>query len=107
MAQNNFRTSIPFIIVILRKFSVVIRFRKVKKILYSDALNGLLMLSPSKLKAKGPRFMALLCVGIVSVIWGTTWIISKQAVREIPALEMAGLRQMIGGIVFLVYFNPT
>ncbi len=73
--------------------------------LYSDALNGLLMLSPSKLKAKGPRFMALFCVAIVSVIWGTTWIISKQAVREIPALEMAGIRQLIGGSLFLIYFK--
>ncbi len=63
------------------------------------------MLSPSKLKAKGPKFMAIVCVGIVSVIWGTTWIISKQAVLEIPALEMAGLRQLIGGLLFLIYFK--
>ena len=49
--------------------------------------------------------MALFCVAIVSVIWGTTWIISKQAVREIPALEMAGIRQLIGGSLFLIYFK--
>lgn len=89
----------------MRKFSSLNSFSKVKKILYSDALNGLLLLSPSKLKAKGPRFMALVCVGIVSIIWGTTWIISKQAVLEIPALEMAGLRQLIGGCCYLAYFK--
>ena len=102
---NYFLTTILFNIVILRKFSSVNRLAKVKKMLYSDAFNGLMMLSPSKLKAKGPRFIALLCVGIVSVIWGTTWIISKYAVREIPALEMAGIRQMIGGTLFLLYFK--
>lgn len=50
-------------------------------------------------KAKG--YFALL---ITSVVWGTTWIVSKFGVNEIPALQMAYIRQFIGGIFFLSFF---
>jgi drug/metabolite transporter (DMT)-like permease len=40
---------------------------------------------------------ALFALGVVSIVWGTTWIASKQAVQNMPALQMAGIRQFIGG----------
>jgi drug/metabolite transporter (DMT)-like permease len=50
-------------------------------------------------KAKG--YMAL---AITSIVWGTTWIASKKAVAEIPALQMASIRQLIAGIIFIIFF---
>ena len=43
-------------------------------------------------------------LGITSVIWGTTWVASKIGVAEIPALQMASIRQFLGGICFVLFF---
>jgi drug/metabolite transporter (DMT)-like permease len=50
-------------------------------------------------KAKG--YIAL---GITCIVWGTTWVASKIAVKEMPALQMAGIRQLLGGLSFVVFF---
>jgi drug/metabolite transporter (DMT)-like permease len=47
---------------------------------------------------------ALFALGVVSIVWGTTWVASKQAVQNMPALQMAGMRQFMGGVLFIVYF---
>ena len=50
-------------------------------------------------KAKG--YLALF---ITSVIWGTTWVASKMGVNEIPALQMAYIRQFIAGVSLVGFF---
>jgi drug/metabolite transporter (DMT)-like permease len=40
----------------------------------------------------------------VSIIWGTTWLASKQGVKYIPALQMAGMRQFIAGVCYITFF---
>ena len=50
-------------------------------------------------KAKG--YMALV---VTSIVWGTTWIASKKAVDEMPALQLAAIRQLIAGIMFILFF---
>ncbi|MBD0280060.1 MAG: EamA family transporter, partial [Flavisolibacter sp.] len=35
---------------------------------------------------------------------GTTWIASKEGVRYMPALEMASIRQFLGGLLYVLYF---
>ncbi|NCW88613.1 MAG: drug/metabolite-transporting permease, partial [Chitinophagia bacterium] len=35
-----------------------------------------------------------MAVAAVCVLWGTTWVASKEGVRHIPALQLAGLRQL-------------
>jgi drug/metabolite transporter (DMT)-like permease len=62
------------------------------------------MLTPKNLKKQGPDFLALLALAVICIVWGTTWVVSKQGVKYISALQMAGLRQMIGGSVYLLYF---
>lgn len=42
---------------------------------------------------------------ITSIVWGTTWVASKIAVKEVPAFEMAALRQFAGGICFVLFFT--
>ncbi|MFZ1705468.1 MAG: EamA family transporter [Saprospiraceae bacterium] len=70
----------------------------------SDTLNGILLLSPKKLKEKGSYFMALLALAVVSIVWGTTWVVSKIGVTYVPGLQLASLRQLIAGFAFLGYF---
>ena len=61
-------------------------------------------LYPSFIKNQGTRFKAFLALALVSFFWGTTWIASKQGVKYMPALQLAGIRQLAGGILYLVYF---
>jgi drug/metabolite transporter (DMT)-like permease len=55
----------------------------------------------SKVNAIGLPIIAL-C--FVCFFWGTTWIASKEGVRHMPALQLAGIRQFIGGILYVSYF---
>ncbi|MCF8322058.1 MAG: EamA family transporter [Flavobacterium sp.] len=48
--------------------------------------------------------MPILALCWVSFFWGTTWIASKVAVECMPAFQMAGIRQGIGGILYVGYF---
>ena len=52
-------------------------------------------------KGKARGYLAL-C--ITSIVWGTTWVASKIGVAEIPALQMAYIRQFFGGACFVVFF---
>ncbi len=52
-------------------------------------------------KGKAGGYLAL-C--ITSIVWGTTWVASKIAVTDMPALQMASIRQFFGGSFFVVFF---
>lgn len=54
---------------------------------------------PSKERTKG-----LTAVGIVSILWGTTWMASKIGIKYLPALQLSGLRHIIGGGLYVIYF---
>jgi len=43
-------------------------------------------------------------VGLVSFFWGTTWLASKKGVEQMPALQLAGIRQFLGGSIYLIFF---
>ena len=53
---------------------------------------------------KSKRTKALFAVGIVSILWGTTWLASKVGIKHIPALQLSGLRHIIGGGIYVAYF---
>lgn len=57
----------------------------------------------SKNLPKG-RAGGYLALGITSIVWGTTWVASKIAVMDMPALQMASIRQFFGGSFFVVFF---
>ncbi len=40
----------------------------------------------------------------VSIFWGTTWLASKEAVRNMPALQMIAIRQLIGAVLYIGFF---
>ncbi len=48
---------------------------------------------------------ALICLGIVSILWGTTWIASRQGVFFMPPLQLAGIRQLLAGAIYVIYFT--
>ncbi|UEG51334.1 EamA family transporter [Ferruginibacter lapsinanis] len=53
---------------------------------------------------KGPRGKAYFALAWVSIFWGTTWLASKVAVSNMPALQMIGFRQLLGGLMFVSFF---
>lgn len=55
----------------------------------------------SKIASIGLPILALCWV---SFFWGTTWIASKEGVKYMPALQLAGIRQLIGGLLYVGYF---
>ncbi len=50
------------------------------------------------------RSKALFAVALVSLLWGTTWIASKVGVKYIPALQLSGLRHLLGGGIYVLFF---
>src|SRR5690606_24124350 len=60
--------------------------------------------NPFTIHKKGSKAKALFALALVCLFWGTTWVASKIGVRYMPALQLAGIRQFIGGSFFVVYF---
>lgn len=50
------------------------------------------------------RPKALLALAAVCFLWGTTWVASKEGTRHIPALQLAGMRQLMAGILYVCFF---
>ena len=71
----------------------------------TDALKSLSALNPLTIHKKGTRAKAIFALALVCILWGTTWLASKQGVKYIPdALQMAGIRQLFGGICYVSFF---
>ena len=76
------------------------------KNLFDDLLDTLkTSLHPLDPNRHSERTKALVAVGLVSFLWGTTWLASKKGVEHMPALQMAGIRQLAGGGVYVLYFS--
>ncbi len=48
--------------------------------------------------------LPILALCWVSFFWGTTWLATKEGVKAMPALQMAGLRLFIGGCLYMIFF---
>ncbi len=56
-------------------------------------------------EARSPiKFKAFIALAMVCFFWGTTWIASKEGVLHMPALQLAGIRQSFGGILYVMFF---
>ena len=53
----------------------------------------------ASVKTKGYIALAITCI-----VWGTTWIASKIGVQQIPALQMAALRQLFAGLILVGFY---
>lgn len=47
---------------------------------------------------------AYLALTVTSVVWGTTWVVSKLGVAHMPAFELASIRQFLGGSIYVIFF---
>lgn len=47
---------------------------------------------------------AILALGVVCILWGTTWVASKEGVMHMPALQLAGFRQLMAGSIYIIFF---
>jgi drug/metabolite transporter (DMT)-like permease len=71
----------------------------------ADAIKSLSVLNPLTIHKKGTRAKAIFALVCVCFFWGTTWLASKQGVKHIPdALQMAGIRQLLGGFCYVAFF---
>ena len=50
------------------------------------------------------RSKAIFALCVLCFLWGTTWIASKEGVKHMPPLQMVGIRQIIAGVMFTVFF---
>ncbi|MEP7373633.1 MAG: EamA family transporter [Chitinophagaceae bacterium] len=62
------------------------------------------VLNPLTIHKKATRTKAIFALSLVCFLWGTTWIASKEGVRNMPPLQMAGLRQSLGGLCYVLFF---
>ncbi len=82
-------------------------FFDIKKIIISPAgksLKKISALNPLTIHKKGTRAKAIFSLALVCLFWGTTWIASKEGVRYMPPLQMAGIRQFLGGLCYVLFF---
>jgi drug/metabolite transporter (DMT)-like permease len=71
----------------------------------ADSLKKLSAFNPLTIHKKGTRSKAIFALALVCFLWGTTWIASKEGVKHIPdALQMAAIRQLLGGICYVAFF---
>jgi drug/metabolite transporter (DMT)-like permease len=70
----------------------------------ADSLRKLAVFNPLTIHKKGTRAKALFALALVCFFWGTTWIASKEGVRHMPALQLAGIRQLIAGALYVGFF---
>ncbi len=70
----------------------------------SDSIKQLSVFNPLTIRKKGARAKALFALALVCFFWGTTWLASKEGVKHMPALQLAGIRQLIGGACYVVFF---
>lgn len=56
------------------------------------------------MKMPSGKMGGYLALTTTSILWGTTWVVSKIALRDIPAFQMTGIRQFVAGAIFILYF---
>lgn len=69
-----------------------------------DSIKQLSVLNPLTIHKKGSKAKAIFCLALVCFFWGTTWIASKQGILYMPPLQLAGMRQFLGGMCYVVFF---
>jgi drug/metabolite transporter (DMT)-like permease len=70
----------------------------------NQSLKRIAVYNPFTIHKKGAKTKAVFALALVCLFWGTTWIASKEGVRHMPALELAGIRQLIAGALYVVFF---
>ncbi|MCR6721641.1 MAG: EamA family transporter [Chitinophagaceae bacterium] len=67
-------------------------------------LKKLTVFNPLTIHKKGSKAKAVFALALVCIFWGTTWVASKVGVQYMPALQLSGIRQLLGGLCFVTIF---
>lgn len=70
----------------------------------NQSIRRLSVLNPLTIHKKGTKAKAIFALAMVCFFWGTTWVASKEGVKYMPALQLAGIRQLLGGLCFIGFF---
>ena len=70
----------------------------------AEVLRSINEYNPLFIHKKGTRTKAIFALSTVCFLWGTTWIVSKEGVKYMPGLQLAGIRQLIAGLLYVIYF---
>jgi drug/metabolite transporter (DMT)-like permease len=70
----------------------------------SRSLKRLSVFNPFTIHKKGKGTKATFALAWVCFFWGTTWLASKEGVKHMPAIQLAGIRQFIGGSLYVIFF---
>lgn len=49
--------------------------------------------------------LAYWALAAISILWGTTWFVSRLTIQHIPPLQLCSIRQTIAGLFFILLFN--
>ena len=52
----------------------------------------------------GTERKAYFALALVCLVWGVSWVGTKEAVRYMPPFQMVGIRQMLAGSAYIIYF---
>lgn len=52
----------------------------------------------------GTERKAYFALALVCLVWGVSWVGTKEAVRYMPPFQMVGIRQILAGSAYIVYF---
>jgi len=81
------------------------RFDLIKVLSHTgDSIRQLSVLNPLTIHKKGAKAKAVFALAMVCFFWGTTWLASERGVKGMPGLQLAGLRQFIAGVIYVIYF---
>jgi drug/metabolite transporter (DMT)-like permease len=69
-----------------------------------DSFKQLSVLNPLTIHKKGGKTKAIFALALVCFFWGTTWLASEEGVKRMPGLQLAGIRQLIAGTIYVLYF---
>jgi drug/metabolite transporter (DMT)-like permease len=47
---------------------------------------------------------AYLALFVICIVWGVSWVGTKEAVRDMPPIQMVGIRQIIAGLAYVLFF---
>jgi drug/metabolite transporter (DMT)-like permease len=59
---------------------------------------------PLTIHKKGTKSKAIFALIVVCFLWGTTWVAAKIGVDDMPALQLSGIRQLLGGTCYIIFF---
>ncbi|WP_226998876.1 DMT family transporter [Flavisolibacter tropicus] len=69
-----------------------------------DVTTYLEQMNPLPLHNKSQHRKAIAALIAVCFLWGTTWLASREGVKHMPALQLVGMRQLLGGVCYVVFF---